>query len=355
MSELQETLQLVRDRVSRYRGMPLNEQNTKASLVDPVLRALGWDTEDLEEVHREYKDKSIDKPVDYALLVLRTPRLFVEAKSLGENLNDRRWANQIMGYASVAGVEWVVLTNGDEYRIYNSHAPVPVDEKLFRSVRVSDDPSRSADTLELLSKSHIESNLIHTLWTAHHIDRQVEGVVRGLFAEEPDAALVRIIRGRLPSLNPSDIRGALRRARIRIEFPDVSDTQLTVPSTPPVAPPQPDASDSTTGLSSSASQGVSLTDLIRAGLINPPLDLHKTYKGRTLTARVESDGRVSCLGDMYNSLSISAAMARKSVIGVPRGRKYPHTNGWTFWQYRDADGKLQAIDTLRKRYLKDIN
>lgn len=71
-------------------------------------------------------------------MVLREPRLFIEAKSLGENLDVRRWANQIMGYASVAGVEWVVLTNGDEYRIYNSHAAVPVDEKLFRVVRVSD-------------------------------------------------------------------------------------------------------------------------------------------------------------------------------------------------------------------------
>ena len=38
-----------------------------------------------------------------------------------------------MGYAIVAGVEWVVLTDGNEYRIYNTHAPVPVAEKLFHS------------------------------------------------------------------------------------------------------------------------------------------------------------------------------------------------------------------------------
>ena len=62
--------------------------------------------------------------------------LFVEAKALGGNLNDRRWANQIMGYAAVAGVEWVVLTNGDEYRIYNSHATVPVEQKVFRTTDV---------------------------------------------------------------------------------------------------------------------------------------------------------------------------------------------------------------------------
>ena len=40
--------------------------------------------------------------MDYGLLALRAPKLFVEAKPLGENLDDRRWASQIMGYASVA-------------------------------------------------------------------------------------------------------------------------------------------------------------------------------------------------------------------------------------------------------------
>ena len=65
---------------------------------------MGWDVEELDEVRKEYRFKRGDNPVDYALLLLRTPRLFVEAKALGENLSDRRWAGQMLGYASVAGV-----------------------------------------------------------------------------------------------------------------------------------------------------------------------------------------------------------------------------------------------------------
>src|SRR5215211_9246860 len=148
MAALSEVLAHVGERIERYRSSPpINEQNTKAALIDPVLRALGWDVEDVEEVHREYKLKTADNPVDYALLVLRTPRLFIEAKALGENLDDRRWAGQMLGYASVAGVEWVVLTDGDEYRIYNSHAAVPVDEKLFRAVRISEGGNSAEETL----------------------------------------------------------------------------------------------------------------------------------------------------------------------------------------------------------------
>ncbi len=44
-------------------------------------------------------------------------RLFVEAKDLGKDLSDRKWISQILGYATVVGAEWCVLTNGDEYRI----------------------------------------------------------------------------------------------------------------------------------------------------------------------------------------------------------------------------------------------
>jgi hypothetical protein len=72
----------------------IGEQNTKAALIDPLLSALGWDVEDIDEVSREYKRKPQDYPVDYALFMLKSPRLFVEAKDLGKDLGDRKWISQ---------------------------------------------------------------------------------------------------------------------------------------------------------------------------------------------------------------------------------------------------------------------
>lgn len=90
MSDLQAILPQLRQRISEGLGKSkMNEQNTKAALVDPILRALGWNTEDIDEVAREFKPRRADKPVDYALLSQRTPRLFIEAKALGQNLDDR--------------------------------------------------------------------------------------------------------------------------------------------------------------------------------------------------------------------------------------------------------------------------
>jgi hypothetical protein len=102
--ELEETLRLVGERIAAYSPQGIGEQNTKAGLIAPVIRSLGWDIEDLREVHLEYRPRPSDKPVDYALLLNGQPRMFVEAKALGQNIEDRRWANQIMGYAAVAGV-----------------------------------------------------------------------------------------------------------------------------------------------------------------------------------------------------------------------------------------------------------
>jgi hypothetical protein len=191
----------VQNRIQRIREQKesIGEQNTKAVLIDPVLSALGWSLEELDEVSPEYRRKPQDNPVDYALFMLQSPRLFVEAKALEKDLNDRKWISQILSYATVVGGEWCVLTNGDEYRLYNAHAAVPVEEKLFRVVRLSDGAQAeyTHDTLELLSKNKMGENLLNVLWKAHFIDRRVKVVLDSLFQNE-DSGLIRLIRKATP-------------------------------------------------------------------------------------------------------------------------------------------------------------
>ncbi len=76
--------------------------------------------------------------------MLRKPRLLVEAKGLGDVLSDRKWIGQILGYAAVAGVEWCVLTDGNEYRFYNATVPLDADDKLFYHVKLSEDDEAKA-------------------------------------------------------------------------------------------------------------------------------------------------------------------------------------------------------------------
>ena len=196
MADLAGVLSTVRDRITKYQRQSIGEQDTKAALIVPVLRALGWDVEDLEDVKLEYRRRPSDNPVDYALFLLREPRLFIEAKPLGAHLGDHKWANQILTYAMAAGVEWVALSDGNEYRLYNSHAAVPVEEKLFRIIQVADPATQPAETLGLLSKSQLQDHLIDQYWKTEFVDRQVRETLRALFAAEPDPSVIRLVHGR---------------------------------------------------------------------------------------------------------------------------------------------------------------
>jgi hypothetical protein len=348
MATLEEALAQVRARIERSKSRHLNEENTKTSLIGPVLRALGWDIEDVDEVHHEYKRRPADNPVDYALFLKESPRLFIEAKALGHNLDDRRWVNQIMSYASVAGVEWIILTDGDEYRIYNSHAAVPIEEKLFRHVRVSNNSERPEEALSLLAKASVQKDEIGMYWQTDFVDRRVQAAVERLLAQNPDPEIVSLIAEKVRNLSKDDIKASLSRAHIRFDFP-------AVPNLIPLHVPQHDMAPQTQQQISSSSikrwYGVSLTQLIASGLIKPPMQLEHNRGDHRLIAQLESDGRIAWQGNAYPSLSAAGGAALTSIIGRNAKGAKRATDGWEFWSFRDVDGSLKAIDDLRQRYL----
>ena len=359
-------LEEVASRLQRLSGQALGEQDTKATLISPVLRALGWDVEDVEQVRHEYRHHSADRPVDYALLLARVPQLFVEAKGRGENLEDRRWAGQVVAYAAVAGVNWVALTDGDEWRLYNAHAPVDVEDKLFRRFRISEDRGAAADVLAYLARENISRGLdvLSGLWEAEQADRAVRTAVEELFNEEPPAWFVNGIARRLNGLTRGQVRSALERLRIHL---DAALPALITEGSGREAPPPPGGPSTAggtevgiveqrkaepTGERRGGRRGsrVTLSDLIRAGLVRPPLMLERRYLGHDVRAEVRADGTITFGGAVYPSPSTAAGKAREEVTGAwPGGGPWP-TNGWTFWHFRDDHGRLRPLDDLRRRF-----
>ena len=236
MSELSQVLDKVRAEIAKLKGKNLSEENTKAALINPVLCALGWHVGNLDEVSQEFRLESSNNPVDYALLLGGSPTVLVEAKALGQSLAGGKWADQIMGYAGTAGVTWVVLTNGDEYRIYNATVPVPFEEKLFRTVRLSDAASPTEGTLALLSKERIDD--IGAKWQAHFADKQVHAAINKLFSSAPDSLslLVSFVKKHVKGLGPKEIRASLGRLRASFEFPVDSTESIDRPE-PASLPP----------------------------------------------------------------------------------------------------------------------
>ncbi len=100
-------------RVSRY-----NEEMTKKDFILPLFRALGWDTEDSNEVTAE--EKISKKRVDYGFRINGIPKFFLEAKSLKEDLDNSKFVEQAINYAWHKGCTWAVLTDFESVKIFNA-------------------------------------------------------------------------------------------------------------------------------------------------------------------------------------------------------------------------------------------
>lgn len=223
MSALSDVISKARDRVQDYRDrrVRLTESDTIRVLILPVLESLGWDLQDVEEVRSEYRHAPADNPVDYALFLHGSPSLFVEAKALGVSLDDRKPLLQTLNYANAAGVDWCVLTNGSEWRIYKVHAPVAAEEKLFLTVRLGEagaDPATLIATLSLLSRDRMRARAIDALWSEWRVDRAVERVLNTV---TQDDAFIRLITKRADGLTAGEVRASLRRSGLRSFYPEV--------------------------------------------------------------------------------------------------------------------------------------
>jgi hypothetical protein len=313
-----------------------------------------------------------DNPVDYAFLVDGLPRLFVEAKGLGENLDDARWANQTISYATAAGVEWVALTNGSQWRIYNAHAPVPIEDKLFRSVRLHDDPDVAFEVLSLLSRDAIADNRIEALWEAFFVDRQVQGALTALFAGSA-SELVDLLVPKLRRLNSSDVRASLNRLRATFEFPSAdaaedpwearrarqaSTVSAVVPtsstSLPRVAPQGPPAPVRSTSRVSPEERRLKLVDVIAGGRIRVGQKLVATYQGCGHTAELLEDGRIRYRDKVYNSPSAAGEAVKIELLGPGVPQSVLATDGLVAWQSTDATtGETVTLRELRRRTALD--
>ncbi len=162
----------------------------------------------------------------------------MEAKALGDKLDERKWIVQTINYANAAGVDWCVLTNGAEWRIYKVHAQVEADRKLFTAVKI-DTPEaldEAARVLSLLSRDNMRARAIDELWQAWHVDRQVEVALEQTLQDDP---FVKLIAKRAPLLPLADIRKSLRRATISVSYPNIFRDILNAPSASALAPQAP--------------------------------------------------------------------------------------------------------------------
>lgn len=132
IEDLLRTIESLRGKARKFEALlSTSEALTRYALIDPFLRALGWDTENPEQVRPEFPTGE-GRP-DYALLKKITendqetlkPHIFVGAKPLGK---PEDLAKQI-AYCVDQGVPYFAATDGVRWTLYDTFKPVPTPDK----------------------------------------------------------------------------------------------------------------------------------------------------------------------------------------------------------------------------------
>ena len=116
-------------------------------LIDPLLRELGWDTENPSLVIPEYQ--SGHRRADYALLGDGKPVMMIEAKKLGTQLRDSVLSQGIQ-YCLEEGTKHFAVTDGQRWEVYETHKPVPIEQKRVAEFDLKD-PSPATVCLKALA------------------------------------------------------------------------------------------------------------------------------------------------------------------------------------------------------------
>ena len=118
LDELHELIETLQARITAHAAeLQQSEALTRYALIDPLLRGLGWDTSDPNQVIPEYR--SAAGSADYALFgQSNKPQVIIEAKKLGAQL-DFKVRQQVTGYCQEEGIPYAVITDGQRWELYD--------------------------------------------------------------------------------------------------------------------------------------------------------------------------------------------------------------------------------------------
>lgn len=195
-----------------------SEADVGSKFILPFLEALGWDIKNIDEVREQRR--TLTGPVDYSLNVNKLPELVVEIKRFDESLDATRmtrgreesYPEQAIRYAWHLKVDWVILSNFAETRLYYSHVRKPLDGLIFKLKH--NEYIESFEKLWIISKESVVSGILDT-YEKRRLRRDINREVLGdLFRCRK--YLVDSVRKNNPKLSTEEIKKSVQKILDRI-------------------------------------------------------------------------------------------------------------------------------------------
>jgi hypothetical protein len=184
----------------------VNESDTVVIVTDILSEVFGYDK--YSDITSEYMIRSTF--CDLAIKLEETIQFLIEVKAIGTDLRDNH-LKQAVDYASNLGVDWIILTNADTWKIYRIIFGKPIDFDLvaeFSLLYIDLTNEQNLQILESITKEGCSKSIL----TSFYERRQ---------------ALSRFYLGSIVLSNPvvDVIRRELRRVTpdIRVEINEIKE------------------------------------------------------------------------------------------------------------------------------------
>jgi hypothetical protein len=153
---LLQTLESIRQRIKDHRALyEQNEAAVSMQIITPILKALGWNVEDPNEVQPNVSTEE-GRP-DYTLIHDGKKRLFVEVKKLSVDVEKIEPMRQLSKYAFGEGIKYGLLTNGSLWVLVRSFEEgTTLSERIvWRADIEAEELQKAAKKLLTVSKVNI--------------------------------------------------------------------------------------------------------------------------------------------------------------------------------------------------------
>jgi len=210
-----------------------NETETRKHVNHIFGTVMGYDI--FKHITSEYAISSVGDTLhcDIAVKIEReetsAPALLVELKRVNIDLTSKH-LRQAASYAIDIGGEWVLLTNGREWKLYHISFGKPPQTKLTDSWSlISDDPAILAEKFNLIGYKNIKKGGLDKLWEKSNV-LTAHNILKVILSEESIKLIRREIkRATDVTVSPEEIVGAVRRMLNEVALAEMETIKISLP------------------------------------------------------------------------------------------------------------------------------
>lgn len=210
-----------------------NEAETRKRVERIFERVLGYDVFKHLSRERAVRGAGETEHVDFTIQLEpgegAKPIIMVELKRVGIDLA-RKHLKQVTSYAIDAGCEWIVLTNGREWKLYHVEFGQPPETVLLEQWNlIKDDPVVLAERFETINYRNVRKGALDKLWERTKVLAS-DNLITAMFSGDAIKLISRLLKKSTGvTVAPKDVFSGMNKLLNETASIELSELKITPP------------------------------------------------------------------------------------------------------------------------------